>query len=429
MRKSGFHLRFGADPGSLLTWMFAAIDAGCGARLMTLRVVKNMGSAADPDANFGLPGWTYHDAEVFALEQERIFRRSWQLVCHLNDIPEAGDWQALEIGHESIVVVRGDDGGVRALSNVCRHRAARLLDGAEGCARKLVCPYHAWAYELDGRLTGVPGKRDYPAFDMADYGLHKFPVELWRGFIFVNIEGVGPSVAEMMAPYEEEVAPYRFEEMKALGRVVMRPRKVNWKNIADNYSDGLHIPVAHPGLKRLFGPGYGIEAEAWVDKMWGPLLQGVPGSSSEALYRKYLPEVEHLPADRQRLWIYFKLWPNTAFDIYPDQIDFMQFIPISPTETMIREIAYVLPDERREMKAARYLNWRINRLVNAEDTRLVARVQDGMASQSYTQGPLGNSEVCLKSFAHKMRRLIPETRLPTRPPAGWSANSEAGHIA
>ena len=396
---------------------------------MALRAVDNIGMAVDPDEALGLPGWLYHDAEAFALEQKRIFRRSWQLVCHLSDIPGTGDWQALAIGQESIIVVRGDDGEVRAMSNVCRHRAARLLDGAEGCARKLVCPYHAWTYELDGSLSGVPGKRDYPAFDMADYGLRRFAVELWRGFIFVRIEGDGPSVAEMMAPHEAEIAPYRFEDMRALGRVVMRPRSVNWKNIADNYSDGLHIPVAHPGLKRLFGPGYGIQASEWADRMSGPLLEGVPGSSSEALYRKFLPTVDHLSAERQRMWLYFKLWPNSAFDIYPDQIDFMQFLPVSPTETMIREIAYVLPDERREMKAARYLNWRINRLVNAEDTKLVARVQDGMQTESYTQGPLGSGEVCLKSFARKIRVLIPEARQPTRPAMGWSASSVEGRLS
>jgi len=395
---------------------------------MTLRVVKDVGSPVDPDESLGLPGWLYNDPETYALEQARIFRRSWQLVCHLSDLPKAGDWQSLAVGNEALIVIRGDDGGVRALSNICRHRAARLVDGTQGCARKLICPYHAWTYELDGRLSGVPGKRDYPAFDLSDYGLHRFAVEVWRGFIFIRIEGGGPSVADMMAPYEEEIAPYRLEDMRALGRVVMRPRSVNWKNIADNYSDGLHIPVAHPGLKRLFGPGYGIEAGEWVDKMYGPLLDGVPGSSSEALYRKYLPQVEHLSAERQRLWVYFKLWPNTAFDIYPDQIDFMQFLPISPTETIIREIAYVLPDDRREMRAARYLNWRINRLVNAEDTTLVARVQDGMASQSFTQGPLGNSEVCLKSFARKYRTLIPEARQPKRPPAGWSASSIGGQL-
>ena len=98
----------------------------------------------------------------------------------------------------------------------------------------------------------------------------------------------------------------------------------------------------------------------------------------------------------------------------------MQFLPVSPTETLIREISYVLPDNRREMKAARYLNWRINRDVNAEDTMLIARVQDGMRSRSFSIGPLGKSEVCLRSFCRRMRALIPEARREERPAAGWS---------
>src|SRR3569623_1964757 len=108
------------------------------------------------------------------------------------------------------------------------------------------------------------------------------------------------------------------------------------------------------------------------------------------------------------------------FDIYPDQVDFMQFLPVSPTQTMIREISYALPDARREMKATRYLNWRINRQVNAEDTALITRVQHGMASRTFEVGPLGDSEVSLRSFCRKIRHLIPEAREHRSPPAGWS---------
>jgi phenylpropionate dioxygenase-like ring-hydroxylating dioxygenase large terminal subunit len=128
----------------------------------------------------------------------------------------------------------------------------------------------------------------------------------------------------------------------------------------------------------------------------------------------------HLPEQSQRRWLYFKLWPNVAFDIYPDQVDFMQFLPVSPTETLIREIGYALPDERREMKAARYLNWRINRRVNTEDAALIAGVQQGMMSRHYRPGPLARSEVCLRSFIRKLRRLIPEARLAEPPSPGWS---------
>ncbi len=365
---------------------------------------------SDPLDGMSLPGWVYHDPDFFRVEMDRVIRPSWQVVCHVNDIPAAGDWHGLEMLGENVIVMRDDDGAVRAFYNVCRHRASRLLDGSSGCAKKLVCPYHGWTYEKNGRLSGVPNRAAYRALDMATHSLNAVALEVWQGFVFVRLENIGPSVAEMMAPYEDMVAPYRFAEMRAFGRVTLRPRAVNWKNVADNYSDGLHIPVAHPGLTRLFGRGYGIEAAEHVDRMWGDLVDRPSANPSERMYQHILPHVDHLPQDKQRHWLYFKLWPNVAFDIYPDQVDFMQFIPVSPTQTLIREIAYALPDQRREMKAARYLNWRINRQVNTEDTTLIARVQAGMASSSYSPGPLGESEVCLRAFARKLRDIVPECR-------------------
>lgn len=377
-------------------------------------------TAPDPLDGWTLPAWTYSDPEFFEQEKERVFAPSWQVVCHVSDIPGAGDWHGLDYLGESVIVVRGTDDVVRAFTNVCRHRGSRLVDGARGCAKKLVCPYHAWTYELDGRLTGVPDSASYPGMDKARHGLVPVAMEIWRGFIFVRLKDEGPSVAAMMAPYEAQVEPYRFEDLRALGRVTMRPRSVNWKNIGDNYSDGLHIPVAHPGLTRLFGKSYGVEATEHVDRMWGELVDRPSANWSERAYQNLLPQVPHLPEDRQRGWLYFKLWPNVAFDIYPDQVDFMQWLPVSPTESLIREISYVIPDDRREMRAARYCNWRINRLVNAEDTALITRVQDGMASRSFSIGPLSDKEVCLKHFCARMRALIPEARQEQRPARGWS---------
>jgi carnitine monooxygenase subunit len=369
---------------------------------------------------WSLPGWVYHDPDFFQIEMDRVISPSWQIVCHVSDVPSSGDWHSLELLDESVIVVRGDDGVVRAFHNVCRHRASRILDGSSGCAKKLVCPYHGWTYEKDGRLSGVPNKADYSGLDMASLGLKSVALEVWLGFIFVRLEGQGPSVADMMAPYADMIAPYRFEDLQPMGRATLRPRAVNWKNVGDNYSDGLHIPIAHPGLTRVFGRSYGIEANEHVDRMWGDLVERESANASERAYQKFLPRVDHLPADKQRHWLYFKLWPNFAFDLYPDQVDFMQFIPVSATETIIREISYALPDARREMKAARYLNWRINRYVSAEDNELITRVQSGMASRSYEPGPLGESEVCLRSFARKLRAIIPESRSAT-PPAGYAA--------
>jgi phenylpropionate dioxygenase-like ring-hydroxylating dioxygenase large terminal subunit len=375
--------------------------------------------------DFSLPGWIYRDADFLEAEKERVFATSWQIVCHLSDIPRPGDYHTLDFLNEPLVAVRSPDGGVRAFFNVCRHRASRLLDGGSGqCPGRIVCPYHAWTYDLDGRLTTIPHRKEFIDFSPDQYGLKTIESEIYKGFVFVRLKPGLPSVADMLAPYESELAAYRLEELQPMGRVTLRTRHVNWKNVTDNYSDGMHITVAHPGLTRLFGQSYGIEAQAWVDKMWG-FLRDIPSSQrSERMYQTILPRSAHLPDERQRLWIYFKLWPNIAFDIYPDQIDFMQMIPISPTETLIREIAYAHPDGRREMRAARYLNWRINRRVSAEDKALIERVQSGMHSRSYSPGPLGRNEVSLRSFALRMRELIPESRLERAPAPGWLQRHE-----
>ncbi len=337
---------------------------------------------------------------------------------HVSDVPAAGDYITLDVLGERVVTLRDAAGVVRSFHNVCRHRAARLAPEARGsCGARLVCPYHAWTYGLDGCLVGVPSWQGFEDLDKAGHGLHPVPQEIFHGFIFVRFEPGLPSVAEMMAPYAAELEPYALTALVPQGRVRLRPRDVNWKTVADNYADGLHIAVAHPGLSRLFGTSYRIEARDWVDKMSGVLQPVASARWSERAYRALLPRLDTVPAEQRQLWAYYKLWPNIAFDVYPDQVDFMQFIPLSPTQTLIREIAYVHPDASREMRAARYLNWRINRQVNAEDTALIAGVQGGMTSSSYTTGPLSPHEVCLRAFADRMRALIPQARLERAPVA------------
>jgi phenylpropionate dioxygenase-like ring-hydroxylating dioxygenase large terminal subunit len=386
------------------------------------RALKSGSSAAITPRldGFSLPGWIYRDPDFLEAEKERVFATSWQIVCHLSDIPRPGDYHTLDFLGEPLIAVRSEDGHIKAFFNVCRHRAARLLDAGSGhCPGRIVCPYHAWTYDLSGRLTAVPNRKEFGNFSPDDYGLKPVETEIYKGFIFVRLEPGLPSVADMLAPYESELAAYRLEELQPLGRVTLRTRHVNWKNVTDNYSDGMHINVAHPGLTRLFGQSYGIEAQPWVDKMFGYLRDVASSQRSERMYQAVLPRAPHLSDERQRLWIYFKLWPNIAFDIYPDQIDFMQMIPISPTKTLIREIAYAHPDGRREMRVARYLNWRINRRVSAEDKVLIERVQAGMSSRSYSPGPLGRNEVSLRSFARRMRELLPESRMEHAPAPGW----------
>jgi len=369
-----------------------------------------------------LPAWLYTDGSFFEAERRQLFVRAPQLICHVNDIPNPGDYHTLDILGEKFFSLRGADGGVRSFHNVCRHRASRLAQGDSGnCGHRLVCPYHAWSYSLDGSLKSVPPWQGFEDLDRGRYGLVPLEQEIWRGFVFVRLEKGLPSIAEMMAPYDDEIAVHNFENLIPQGRVTLRPRGVNWKNVADNYGDGLHIPVAHPGLTRLFAGSYGIEAQPWVDKMEGRITERPSTNWAERLYQSLLPLFDHLPEERRRIWSYYRLWPYVALDVYPDQVDFMQFLPVSTTETLIREIGYVRKDSRREVRLARHLNWRINRRVNAEDTTLIARVQAGMSSSSYTSGPLSKMEVCLAAFARRLRDAVPEANLEFPPQAAPSS--------
>jgi phenylpropionate dioxygenase-like ring-hydroxylating dioxygenase large terminal subunit len=367
--------------------------------------------------HYSLPAWLYTDQRFFELEREKIFRPAWHIMGHINDAPKAGDYITLDILGDRVVTLRGEDGELRSFHNVCRHRAGKLAPEPRGsCGHRLVCPYHAWSYKLDGSFGGAPKWQGFDGLEPEELGLVPVEQEIFAGFIFIRFEKGLPSVAEMMAPYADEIARFEMEKLVPNGRVTLRARTVNWKNVGDNYSDGMHIPVAHPGLSRLFAGTYQIEAKEWVDKMWGDISDAPSNHWPERQYQKLLDGFTHIPADRRKLWVYYKMWPNVAFDIYPDQIDFMQFVPVSATTTMIREIAYVHPDASREMHAARYLNWRINRQVNLEDTALIQAVQDGMASSSYTTGPLAPTEHCLISFGKRVRSLIPEAN-SERPPA------------
>src|SRR3954463_10839750 len=130
-----------------------------------------------------LPAWMYTDQDFFERERRAVFRTAWQVVWHLKDRPEAGDYQTLDFLGEQVLTLRGADGVVRSFHNVCRHRASRLADGSSGnCGHRLVCPYHAWSYGLDGTLRNIPPAQGLEALDKSRHGLVAVEQEIWRGF-------------------------------------------------------------------------------------------------------------------------------------------------------------------------------------------------------------------------------------------------------
>lgn len=399
--------------------------------MTTVDIVKDRDSSLSPRALHAgatppetLPAWTYNNAEFFALERERLLLPNWQPVCHVSEIPEPGAYATFDFLRERALVLRGEDGRIRAFHNVCRHRAAAVAQGRFGrCKGALRCFYHGWSYGLDGRLKAVPGEADFPGLDQSQYGLRSLPIEVWMGFVFVRFREGGASVAERMAPYADEVAQYRIAEMVPRSEPYHIEIPVDWKNVMDNFLEGYHVPVGHPGLYRLFGTDYHLDIRPGdVSRAVAHMHDKLSANWSERHYQRLLPDLAHLRPDRRRAWAYYALLPNLAFDVYPDQVDLFHLLPLGPGRCALRGRAYRLPgfpaEMERRLDACRYLGWRINGPVLQEDNVLVESVQRGLESSSYKVGVLSQKEICVQQFHDMVRREIPVAALHEVPQAG-----------
>jgi phenylpropionate dioxygenase-like ring-hydroxylating dioxygenase large terminal subunit len=318
--------------------------------------------------------------------------------------------------------MRDRDGSIRAFHNVCRHRGARLLDGAGNCPSTITCPYHGWTYRQDGGLIGLPVKESFPGLDRSEHGLRTVPVDIAFGFVFVCLSpespyGLPKPVSETWGKLGKELEPYRCEEMVPLGPITSDVWNVDWKIAMDNYLESYHVPIGHPGLYRMFTPDYedqetvpGVARGAsWLRDRRSPRW-------SEGLYQSLLPSaVQHLPENQRRVWRFYSALPNLGIDVFPDQMDFFQVLPAGPGKCTIRGAVFGRPGGSRELKAVRFLSNRINASVNNEDKWLCERVQRGLASSSYKPGPLSTLEGCMLEFHELLRARIPEFRLPAAP--------------
>src|SRR5579862_6396201 len=389
---------------------------------MTRAPAAKLDSDTAPVQRHALPAWVYGHPELTRLEIERVLLPSWQIVCHVNSIPRPGDYQTFDLGPESVFVLRDKDGTIKAFHNVCRHRGARILDGAGACPATIACPYHGWSYRQDGSLIGVPMRESFPNLDRAGHGLRPVRVDTALGFVFVCLAGDPPPVAKTWGTLAEELAPYRFEDMVPLAPITTDVWQVDWKIAMDNYLESYHVPIGHPGLYRMFTPDYDDQRTAPDIARGCSWLREQPSSRwSERFYQKLVVDLapKDLPEAHRRRWSFYSMLPNLGIDVFPEQMDFFQVLPRGPGKCTIRGANFGLPDERREMRVLRYLSARINRQVQREDTFLCNRVQRGLASDSYEPGPLSRLEHCMVEFHELLRARIPEARLP-EPPARFA---------
>jgi phenylpropionate dioxygenase-like ring-hydroxylating dioxygenase large terminal subunit len=192
-----------------------------------------------------MPPAVYRDPEFLAAELRDIFAREWVSLGRASAIPNPGDYLTYELAGQPIFVIRGSDGSLRAMSNVCLHRMSTLLEGS-GNRRTIVCPYHAWTYNLDGTLRGAPAMTLNQGFDRQCYRLHQIRCEEWLGWIMVTLNPQAPKVADSLAEVEGLIADYRMENYVESFRET-HVWDTNWKILAENFMESYHLPVCHAG--------------------------------------------------------------------------------------------------------------------------------------------------------------------------------------
>jgi Rieske 2Fe-2S family protein len=346
----------------------------------------------------------YTDPALLEAEQELIFERTWQLAGHVSQLPRPGSYLTASAGSQPVLVVRDEHGGLRAYLNVCRHRASRLLSGSGQCKAAIRCRYHGWTYRLDGSLIGVPeGLAFGERLDKSALSLMPVRVEEMCGLVFVNLDSDATSLAELVGDLPQRLAPYRLETLTSFAPAG-GTQPANWKVVADNYIEGYHIPIAHPGLMRMLDyKHYDVEVHdhyVWFD---APLRAKPSRNRLERLYAQLVTPMPGLPPEDRRVWRYVYIYPNTTIDLYPDQVGTWQLLPHGIAATRDVSASYRPATTSPRTRFVQWANQRLNTLVLDEDIDLVDNVQQGLMTRGYRCGPLSAREAGVAWFADRIR--------------------------
>ncbi len=306
-----------------------------------------------------LPPEVYLSQEWYDREVATIFRKTWQLATRLEEIPNPGDYVRVDICEVPLIILRDRDGEIRALSAACRHRGAELVKGKGNC-RRLVCPYHAWTYALDGKLIGAPAMRDAKGFDKSKHNLPSVRAETWGGFVFVNFDDHAESLLDSLGELPRRFERYALEDMRVTKKWENR-FNANWKVWVENSREGYHVPTIHRESLGTFYPGY---------RYSGFKASGEPGrymiNTSDietGLYvprNKTLPFVEGLSEEDASCTHFMIFYPSLLLNLPPDRITFHQYCPEGPQWTRIvtwccfPETTVALPNFEKDVEERYY---------------------------------------------------------------------------
>jgi len=357
-----------------------------------LRDILNLYNPANPlEKAWTIPAPWYFDERVAQLERDSVFAANWQVVGHLDQVKDPGQFFTTDVNEEPLVVVRSDDGRLRAFYNVCRHHAAAVVPESHGCAKNFRCPYHGWTYGNDGALKGMVEFEGVCDFDRADNGLIPVRVDTWENFIFVNLGGNAAPLHEFLGKVPELVAPLKIT--KTLHHFDRRiyTLQCNWKVYVDNYLDGgYHVPHAHKGLSSVVA-----YTKYTIENFERSCLQSSPLDSSTALESA-------IGATRQGHAFYLWIYPNFMINAYSGVMDTNLVLPLGVDKCAVI-FDYYFADVSPAAAQTHRESIAVSEKVQDEDMAICDSVQRGLASRAYVAGRLS---VRREAGEHLFHRLL-----------------------
>jgi len=314
-----------------------------------------------------LPSRYYFDPTVLDDENRKLFARTWQLAGPLEQVRDAGQYFTTKIANEPVLIVRGNDGVLRAMSNVCRHRAGPVAKG-EGKRPVLQCGYHGWTYSLDGRLAVTPEFEDVQGFDRASCMLPQFRAEVWNELVFVNLDPGAESLTEFLGEMLADMPRHDYTGFRLAHRKAWEVG-CNWKVYVDNYLEGYHIPIVHPGLFREIDyPNYRTETKKSYSIQFAPTRRPerirTAGGDDEVRY----------------FWIF----PNLMLNVYPDNFSTNLIVPMGQGRTLTLFDWYFKDPEAAKQQIEETVAFSDE--IQIEDIGICETVQQGLASTTYESG-------------------------------------------
>ena len=338
-----------------------------------------------------IPAPWYFDARIAELERASVFSATWQVVGRVDQVREIGQFFTTELAGEPLVVVRGEDGFLRAFFNVCRHHAAAVVPEPHGCARQFRCPYHGWTYGIDGALKGMVEFEGVCDFDRSKNGLVPIRVETWENFVFVNLDAHAPSLGSFLGVVPDLVAPLELSKKLHFFDRRVYTLHCNWKVYVDNYLDGgYHVPHAHKGLSSV------IEYTKYtIENFPRACLQSSPLSADAA-------SEAGVAATRQGRAFYLWIYPNFMINAYEGVMDTNLVLPLAIDRCAV-VFDYYFADTGGAAEARNKESIAVSEKVQDEDMAICDSVQRGLGSRAYVAGRLS---VRREAGEHLFHRLL-----------------------